>query len=562
MSYAQSAWKHAAAAARQPSRDDASRRRVPATPSPLAPQRTPACACGGNCPRCAAASQTLGGLRLSVPGDAHEREADAIAAKVTSGNPAATVEAHAGRTVQRVPPNRGAGSQALPALVGGPSASSGQPLDAETRAFMEPGFGADFDEVRIHDGPQAAGHAAGLDARAYTVGPHIVFAAGQYAPGSAAGRQLIAHELAHVVQQRGGSARIQRAPAFGAMYPESSGKVRSHLGVEYEDYKRGLGTTEASSASPGARHQLEDRFLTLTRPELLEIFVQLAQDLENGNVTDKIVDDYVDKLNAAFQTFMIDTVEAQASFLANARHESNQLKYMTETEGANYAHPNPPYQQDPTSVKLSTSSHDCAARGSAAVKAGRTPSPADEKICPNVINYEQGGSINPTGNWDESFIGRGPIQVTHRHYYVQVLAVMEHRADELEKADPDSAQAKALREAVTQIAADPRQAANPQFAFLFSAAFMKMADDKGERGDVKASRGQVTSWMGQQPAAAQADKDQAYGLAYKVLIRKWEVQLSEYGYGVPDDPINTGGFGDSSADVRPGPVRRTMTQPG
>ncbi|MGZ5130279.1 MAG: eCIS core domain-containing protein [Caldimonas sp.] len=530
-------------------------------PAPPVLQRASSCPCGGTCPRCAAAGAALGGLRISEPGDAHEREADAIAAQVAGARSATSVAEQAGPRIQRAPSNRGAAAR--PAT-GGLPGSSGKALDAATRAFMEPRFGADFGEVRIHDDAAAASSAAELDARAYTVGSDIVFGVDQYQPGSAAGRHLLAHELAHVVQQRAGAPwQIQRAPAFGSMYKSGDGTVRSHLGVEYDAYKGALGATQGSSASPGARHRLKDPFLPVTRAELLEIFTQLAQDLADGKITDKTVDDYVARLNAGFETFLIDTVEAQASFLANAWHESSQFRYMTETEGAHRQNPNPPYQQDPKNVNVAKGYLDCAARRSAAVKAGRKPDPQDEKVCPNVINYERGGSINYNDDWNESFIGRGPIQVTHRHYYVQVLAVMEHRADELEAADPDSPEAKSLREAVKQISADPRQAANPQYAFLFSAAFMKMADDKGVRGDVKASRGQVTSWMGQQPAAAQADKDQAYARAHAVLIRKWEVQVSQYGYGVADDPINSGalGPGDASAGVRPGPVRSTTIRP-
>jgi hypothetical protein len=70
---------------------------------------------------------------------------------------------------------------------------------------MEPRFGADFGAVQVHSGAAAAGQAARFSARAYTVGEHVVFGAGQYQPGSEAGRHLLAHELAHVVQQRSGT---------------------------------------------------------------------------------------------------------------------------------------------------------------------------------------------------------------------------------------------------------------------------------------------------------------------------------------------------------------------
>lgn len=77
----------------------------------------------------------------------------------------------------------------------------GRPLDAGTRAFMEPRLGHDFGAVRVHDDPAAARSAEAVHAAAYTVGRHVVFAAGRYAPGGSQGRALLAHELTHVVQQ-------------------------------------------------------------------------------------------------------------------------------------------------------------------------------------------------------------------------------------------------------------------------------------------------------------------------------------------------------------------------
>jgi hypothetical protein len=66
---------------------------------------------------------------------------------------------------------------------------------------MEPRFGHDFSNVRVHANEAAARSAAAVSAAAYTVGSHIAFAAGRYAPGTGSGRQLFAHELTHVVQQ-------------------------------------------------------------------------------------------------------------------------------------------------------------------------------------------------------------------------------------------------------------------------------------------------------------------------------------------------------------------------
>ena len=88
--------------------------------------------------------------------------------------------------------------------------SSGQPLDAGVRGFMEQRFGHDFAQVRVHADADAAASATSIRARAYAVGTHIAFARGEYSPGSAKGRHLLAHELAHVIQQSSRS-----APAHG-----------------------------------------------------------------------------------------------------------------------------------------------------------------------------------------------------------------------------------------------------------------------------------------------------------------------------------------------------------
>jgi hypothetical protein len=94
---------------------------------------------------------------------------------------------------------------AAPAIVDEVLRSPGQPVDQATRAFMEPRFGHDFNQVRIHSDARAAESASAVNALAYTVGRDIVFGAGQYRPQTSSGKELLAHELAHVVQQTGGN---------------------------------------------------------------------------------------------------------------------------------------------------------------------------------------------------------------------------------------------------------------------------------------------------------------------------------------------------------------------
>ncbi len=90
-----------------------------------------------------------------------------------------------------------------PASVRAVRADAGQPLEPAVRAQMEAALGHDFSRVRVHDGGEAADSARSVGAAAYTRGSRVVFGAGRFQPGTASGRRLIAHELAHVVQQAG-----------------------------------------------------------------------------------------------------------------------------------------------------------------------------------------------------------------------------------------------------------------------------------------------------------------------------------------------------------------------
>jgi hypothetical protein len=121
-------------------------------------------------------------------------------------------------TLQRRP-NGFAEQNSAPPIVNEVLRSPGQPLDQATRAFMEPRFGHDFSQVRVHADAQAAESAQALNALAYTAERDIVFGAGRYAPGAFEGRRLLAHELTHVVQQTllpGQSVPSSNAPEFEA----------------------------------------------------------------------------------------------------------------------------------------------------------------------------------------------------------------------------------------------------------------------------------------------------------------------------------------------------------
>ena len=175
-------------------------------------------------------------LTVNTPGDACEQEADRVSEQIMR-MPAVPSESTSAPVLQRECTCGGScadcknkNNQEEPAQVqmktAGPGSTGvieappivhevlrlpGRPLDKATRDFMEPRFGHDFSHVRVHTDQKAAESAQAVKARAYTVGQNVVFGQGEFSPGSHAGRGLLGHELAHVVQQGNSpAAAIQR----------------------------------------------------------------------------------------------------------------------------------------------------------------------------------------------------------------------------------------------------------------------------------------------------------------------------------------------------------------
>lgn len=149
---------------------------------------------------------------INAPGDVYEQEANRVAGQVLS---------ESGHDRPQARPVQGTSETAAPPAVQEALSSSGQPLDPATRGLMESRFGHDFGNVRVHADARATESAQQIDAAAYTSGSDIVFGAGRYAPGTPSGQQLLAHELTHVIQQRGQTGTgagqvVQRQPASGA----------------------------------------------------------------------------------------------------------------------------------------------------------------------------------------------------------------------------------------------------------------------------------------------------------------------------------------------------------
>lgn len=185
---------------------------------PLTLQRKAACSCGGGCPRCQSRQEhrlpaELGiqaKLNVGAVDDPLEREADQVAERVMRmperphGNqhlfPSPDTPAVTRRALRKQDGETTDGGSDVPAIVHQALATTGQPLGSEALAFFEPRFERSFADVRVHTGALAAESAQAIGAQAYTVGSDVVFGGNEYGNDNAA-RQLLAHELTHVVQQ-------------------------------------------------------------------------------------------------------------------------------------------------------------------------------------------------------------------------------------------------------------------------------------------------------------------------------------------------------------------------
>jgi hypothetical protein len=226
-------------------------------------------------------------LVVNEPGDQYEQEADRVAEQVMRmpepGVPQPRTSLHAVSVVQRKCAQceeeeklqrkcakceeeeklqrKEAGTVAqgmtAPPIVREALNSSGQPLEAATRAYMEPRFQYDFSQVRIHKDAKAVESARAVRALAYTVGPNIVFGTGQYAPGSTTGRQLIAHELTHVIQQAThGRSNVQRETSTDGQ-SEDTAETQSSQGQRAEQVAGSTGETGTEREAPRAPSPLD-----------------------------------------------------------------------------------------------------------------------------------------------------------------------------------------------------------------------------------------------------------------------------------------------------------------
>ncbi len=174
-------------------------------------------------------------LKIGASHDRYEQEADRVADQVmrmpdrqATGSSSPISGLPAGHSIQRrcdgcqqkleedstlqAKTSSNATATVTPGLSSGIQSlrGNGQPMSDATRSYFEPRFGHQFNQVRIHTDSHAASLASSINARAFTLGQDVVFAGGQYQPDSREGRRLIAHELAHTIQQGKGSADTPR----------------------------------------------------------------------------------------------------------------------------------------------------------------------------------------------------------------------------------------------------------------------------------------------------------------------------------------------------------------
>jgi hypothetical protein len=183
-------------------------------------------------------------LTVNPPDDVYEKEADRVASIVTQVISGSEIQRQADEEEEEVQA-KAVGSQSLlvsedlERQIDIARGSGGQPLSEEIRQPMEQAFGADLSEVRVHNDAGADTLSQVLQARAFTTGKDIFFREGAYQPGSEAGKELLAHELTHVVQQ---SHRPSAAPTR-VTQPSEAAEVEARTMGEAVSRRQGMSVT-------------------------------------------------------------------------------------------------------------------------------------------------------------------------------------------------------------------------------------------------------------------------------------------------------------------------------
>ena len=218
------------------------------------------CACGGRCPRCRDADElTLQPrLRITPPGDRYEREAERTADAVLRSSAAPHTPPRISPLLQRHADHDAAHPPSTLAADLRRLRGRGRALPEAERRYFEPRFGRDFSDVRLHTGSTANRLAGSVSAHAFASGRDVVFAAGQYRPGTATGRRLLAHELTHVVQQGSAARAVQRQSTSVGNVPDEY--VVDDPGWDVNDPKWDVGRYKYPEAPYGtySEQRIED----------------------------------------------------------------------------------------------------------------------------------------------------------------------------------------------------------------------------------------------------------------------------------------------------------------
>lgn len=232
----------------------------------------------------------------------------------------------------------------MPASVQHALRAPGRPLDSGMRGFMESRFGHDFSGVRLHTDSRSAQSARDISALAYTYGSDIVFGEGQFAPDTGSGQRLLAHELAHVVQQQGSNPTLA---------PQGLGPADSAQEREADTAAAAVLTGRAPSVASGARRLIQRS--TPSGYELSDAELLALADLAPIRV-EGISDKRLEEVLIAANNGLIDIVtpgefERQLRFRVERRGSADFADFWTDDERWEYAQAQPGDQKAQLAAK-------------------------------------------------------------------------------------------------------------------------------------------------------------------------------------------------------------------
>ncbi|TQF68268.1 DUF4157 domain-containing protein [Rhodococcus spelaei] len=296
-------------------------------------------------------------LAINKPGDAFEQEADRVAEKImrmpdtqlqrtcACGGAGSGEDCHCKKLAEGVQrshsgSNAAETSATAPAVVHKVLNSPGEPLSATARDYLEPRFGRDFAAVRIHTDTTAAESTKAVDAQAYTVGHDVVFGPGQYAPHTECGRLLLAHEMAHVVQQAPdavGNSGFRQTDA-NTNSPGTVPAINASMDG-YSGHRSSILQRQASGS--GSQSNLHSRLF------LGDARLEKCLHSDQAHVLPGAAGDHVQKIQTALETLDKATIAADEKTAINygATTAAAVLKYKTTRKIINYA-----YQQQPDNI--------------------------------------------------------------------------------------------------------------------------------------------------------------------------------------------------------------------